>query len=583
MARKSRKSFETSRPTEVSLQDVISDSVTIMPTAAYGRLSNENSGYETDDSLKTQMDIIYRYIDEHPELKLAGSYMDNGYTGTNFDRPDFHRLMDDVKRGRISCIVVKDLSRFGRDYLETGYYLETILPHLNVRLIAINDNYDSFRKSDRDNLSVPIKNMVNAMYSKDLSRKICASAEARRKRTDVVPNGNAPYGYEISEDRTHYEIDPEAAVYIRTLFQWKRMGLTTDEIAKRMNLMDVPVPTDYRDRKIKGKSNGRTWAHTTVNTILKNQVYAGDTVMGKLRQSLYKSEECRKVPREEWTIYENTHEPLVSRADLAEINSKAKYEKTYANRFKPYNIIARESMNDQLTGLVYCKECGCRMNYVRYRNDYSVATPEEISKELRGEKNGISRTEYYWCPPDAGKAKCGGHRISADLLKIVLMDQLDFQIHNMTDLNKLMVKIRNSRDGKDPFLSTKRKLTAAKTKLLETEEQIVRLYEDFADGTLEAEDYQMLKGEKLKKKEQTQRECNNLEQNLKKQEVMLDRLGKTARELAEIDTSKGFDEDLIHRMVEKIEVSSSGNIEIKFVFRDVINEVSDLLGKGGRT
>ena len=147
-----------------------------------------------------------KYIEEHPDLRLAGTYSDNGFSGTNFDRPGFIKLMEDVKTGKIQCIVVKDLSRFGRDYLETGYYLETILPRLNVRFIAITDDYDSSRKEDQENISVPLKNMVNAMYAKDMSKKILAAKDAQRRNGNVTLSKVA-FGYIRSEDRHRQIVD----------------------------------------------------------------------------------------------------------------------------------------------------------------------------------------------------------------------------------------------------------------------------------------------------------------------------------------------------------------------------------------
>ena len=577
MARKSRKTFKRSGTDVATVKDMGVTAIPLVPTAAYGRLSNENSGHENSETLKTQMDLLYSFIDEQPDLKLAESYMDNGYTGTNFDRPEFQRLMEDIRIGKIGCIVVKDLSRFGRDYLETGYYLETVLPHLNVRLIAINDNYDSSRADDRESLAVPIKNIVNAMYAKDMSKKICTAAAIRRQRTDVVPNGNAPFGYEVNDERTRYVADEEASVYIRTVFQWRRMGLTVDEIAKRMNIMLVPVASDYRSVKNGGESNNRKWSYSTVKMILNNQAYAGDTIMGKIRQSLYKSEECRRVPKDEWTIVPDTHEPLVSRHDLFEIENAAAGENYYTFRSKPYNVKAREAMNDQLTGLVYCKECGCRMNYIRLRNDYSVATPEELEKEIRGRKNGNGRTDYYICPPLNGKAKCGGHRISADLLKIVIMDQLDHQIRSMADMNKVLEKGKEQHGGKSPLISNSRKLIAVKAQLKDADNSIISLYEDFAGGLLDTDDYQSLKESRIEKKNQLLQQRDDLERTINRQQKMIDSLGKTVRELSGEDTGGGFDEKLVRNTVEKIQITKEGDIEIRFVFTDTVDEITKMM------
>ena len=185
----------------------------LLDTAAYIRLSVENGGNETDETLVVQQMLVERFIEEHPDLRLEEVYIDNGFTGTNFERPGFMRLMEDVRSGKVQCIVVKDLSRFGRDYLETGYYLETILPKLNVRFIAITDDYDSSRKEDRENISVPIKNMVNAMYAKDMSKKILAAKEAQ-KRNGNITLSKVAFGYVRSEDKTRQELVEYIEVYV---------------------------------------------------------------------------------------------------------------------------------------------------------------------------------------------------------------------------------------------------------------------------------------------------------------------------------------------------------------------------------
>lgn len=576
MARKSRKAAKQQPAVEIPLITT-KPAVDLIPTAAYGRLSVENGGHETDESLQNQMAILYRFIDDHPELELADSYIDNGYTGTNFERPDFQRLMEDVQTGKIGCIVVKDLSRFGRDYLETGYLLETVLPRLNIRFIAVNDNYDSFREEDQDKITVPIKNIVNAMYAKDQSRKLTVAAEARRKKTNVVPNGRAPYGYVISEDHTKYEVDPDAALYVRAIFQWVRTGVRLDEVAKRLNQMEVPVPSDYRNLKEGKPSHNRKWAYSTVRTILNNPSYVGDVCMGRLRQCMYRAEPVRKTEREEWTIYEDVHEPLVSKPDYQEIKNLAKDEIYYSARSKSYNVKAREKFHDQMTGLVYCAECGRRMNYVLYRNDYSRATEEEIRKGLRSRKNGLGRVEIYSCPPLAGQAKCGGHRINTDLLKMIVMDQLNFQIRTMTDMSQILEKLKKENGGKDPMLSTQRKLKSAEGKLASIGNTIMKFYEDLADGVISTDEYDEIRSGLLAKKDNIEQECADLRKSYNKQLRLLDRFSAIYKDMNGACSGNEFDEDLVKRTVERINVTANGDVDIRFVFSDTVGKTVELL------
>ena len=217
MARKSRKNL----PQQEKMPD--SHSVRTFSAAIYVRLSIENSGKDDEgDSIENQTGVCREYIEARPYLNLYGIYSDNGEKGWKFDRPGFTRLMDDVKAGKVNCIVVKDLSRFGRDYIETGNYLEKIFPFLGVRFISITDRFDSFACDDAERaLMVPLKNMVNDVYAKDISRKIVTSFRQRQETGDFLP-ANPPYGYIKSKDRQfRYDVDEKTAPYIRMLFEWK--------------------------------------------------------------------------------------------------------------------------------------------------------------------------------------------------------------------------------------------------------------------------------------------------------------------------------------------------------------------------
>lgn len=294
MARKSRKNLNTGLADVKTENRLAKAEDGKLLTGAYIRLSAENNNYDTNDSLLTQIDLVESYIKENPQLQLAETYIDNGFSGTNFERPEFIRMIEDVKCGRLQCIVVKDLSRFGRDYLETGYYLETIFPLLNVRFIAINDDFDSSREEDRNSLSIPIKNMVNAMYARDASRK-CGVYHDMCLQTGKFHSMTPPYGYQLSEDRTRLVIDPETEPYVRLVFLWTLAGVCRSEIAKRMEILGAPTTSSINDPDSKPK-----WDAHTVKGILSNPVYAGYLVMGKLKQSLFKGIPRTFIKRDEW-------------------------------------------------------------------------------------------------------------------------------------------------------------------------------------------------------------------------------------------------------------------------------------------
>lgn len=186
------------------------------------------------------------------ELNYVDTYFDNGFTGTNFKRPAFTRLMNDVRQKKIKCIVVKDLSRFGRNYLEAGYYIETVFPFLGVRLIAVTDHFDSTRKEDMESLALPIRNMVNTMYAKDISKKVWTSLQ-RKKEAGYAVGSDAPFGYIRNPVTKRNEIDPETAFYVQLIFQWVLMGVAIFEIARRLTLLKVPTPREWHRKIVEGK------------------------------------------------------------------------------------------------------------------------------------------------------------------------------------------------------------------------------------------------------------------------------------------------------------------------------------------
>lgn len=225
MARKSRRLSETMESGKKS------ENVQIYATAIYARLSVENSGKDDDGAaLETQVAVCEEYIRTCPYLRQTDIYTDNGRTGTVFDRPAFNRLMDDIRSGRITCVVVRDLSRFGRDYVETGTYLEHIFPQLGVRFISVKENYDSHAvDGSNESLMIPLQNMINSLYSKDISRKVSASVRTQ------MENGSfrwrkIPYGYKWDESRSNIVPDERTAGYVRNIFQWKLEGLSVATI-----------------------------------------------------------------------------------------------------------------------------------------------------------------------------------------------------------------------------------------------------------------------------------------------------------------------------------------------------------------
>ena len=563
MARKSRRAQnETAVSTAVVANIQTKKKENLLRTAAYGRLSVEN---ETDESLQTQMSMLYQFIDEHEDLQFEDSYSDNGYSGTNFDRPEFVRLMDDVRSGKIECIVVKDLSRFGRDYLETGYYIETLFPHLNVRFIAVTDDFDSLREEDRSSLAVPIKNMVNAMYAKDISKKICASREVIKNKEDSMPMGTAPFGYDHSEDKKRFVLDEENAPTVRAIFAWSRLGVSVKEIGKRLDLIGAMTPGQSRNQKVGKEVKPAEWRADTVYKILSHPGYVGDVCVGRIKQALYKAEKCHRTSPDEWTVHQNVHEPLVTREDREQIiqtmksNNMKKYSET------DYHKEQREKIQDQFSGMIHCAECGRNMYYVRYLHDYKTL------KKTGGQ---------YLCPQNGGKAACGGRVVHEDFLKIFIMDQIHLLIKGMCDRKKMLDMVNTSQGGKNALLSAQKKMLALQVKISETEERQHKLYEDYADGVLDAEDYQNIKEQYVADAQRMQDELAGLEVKRKRLEKTIDDYSKIVKHLEQYLDNREFNSELVHELVERVSISKTDGYEITFKCEDVYKRVIEMMEGG---
>ena len=293
--------------------------------AIYLRLSKEDGDFSfsgeklESDSISNQRLLIMDYLKKHPEITVVKEYCDDGFTGANFERPDFNKMMDAVRAGEINCIVVKDLSRFGREYIGSGEYIQKIFPRLGIRFIAINDHYDNAQPGAADNeLVLPFKNLMNDSYCRDISIKVRSNLEAKRRSGQFVGT-RVVFGYMRSPDnKNQLVIDPEAASVVQEIFKWKVEGLSPAQIADQLNTANVPSPIEYK--KAKG-SKQRTcfqtkqvalWSAVAIYRILKNEIYTGTLVQGKTTSPNHKVKKTVAKPSNEWSRTENAHDPIIA-------------------------------------------------------------------------------------------------------------------------------------------------------------------------------------------------------------------------------------------------------------------------------
>ncbi|MCL2772158.1 MAG: recombinase family protein [Oscillospiraceae bacterium] len=323
MARKSRKNTEVTFAVKFEENNAeIIPSEKIYKTAIYARLSSED--ISDGGAVENQILLVQKYIESKPYLKLWETFIDNGKTGTNFERGGFESLMDAAKSGKIDCIAVKDLSRFGRNYIETGNYLEEVFPFLGVRFISVNDNYDSYdlpRSNDNinsSNLTVILKNLINDIYARDISKKCRTALQIKQQRGEFIGN-TAPYGYMKSPDnKNKITVDAETAPIVRDIFRWKSDGMSAPAIVGKLNAAGVLSPSNYLYSKgllfHEKYAKKILWNASIVRKILANPAYIGHMAQGKKKSSFGsgRKEKCQTINK--WIVVENTHEPIIEPA-----------------------------------------------------------------------------------------------------------------------------------------------------------------------------------------------------------------------------------------------------------------------------
>ena len=444
--------------------------------AVYVRLSREDGDKVESESIVSQKNILSDFLSRDPDIQVVDTFVDDGYSGTNFDRPAFQRMMGMVKEKKINCIIVKDLSRLGRNYIEVGNYVERIFPLLDIRFIAVNDNIDSFRDpSSITNIGVPFRNVVNDAYCGDISKKIRSVLDMKRKRGDYI-GSFACYGYQKDpQNHNRLIIDEEAAAVVRKIFSWRLQGLGMITICKKLNDLGIPNPTAYRKahslnyNHYQIDSENTTWFDSTVRRILKNQMYIGNLVQGKGKIKSYKVQKFVNVPEEDWIIVEGTHEPIVSREVFEMVQDLFARD----TRVSPYN--------DNLylfSGFIRCADCKRAMNRKTIRQPYGEYT-------------------YFVCSTykKASPNRCTKHTIRTEELENAVLAAIQKQVSLMVETEKILENLNQNK--------IKNKMTDQLKHLIDEKQQEIEkyrklrqsLYVDWKTGEITQEDYYALKAD----------------------------------------------------------------------------------------
>ena len=560
MARVSRK--------QNTIKPEVKEKASLVQAAVYLRLSVKDNGKDDCDSIENQEMIVRNYLKNKPDITIAKVFVENGHTGTVFDRPVFNSMMEAVESGIYNCVVVKDLSRFGRNALDATDYITNKFPEMGIRFISVRDNYDSELDTDgKDQMYIMIDNFINELYSKDISRKSCTVLRSKRKQGLYI-GGYAPYGYKKSEDDKYVlEIDEEAAAVVRKIFEWRAEGQGYSEIYNRLNKMHIPSPTYYKYLKGIYSNYSKTgkqypWSKHVLFDMLRNQTYIGDVVQGKQLAGLYQNQKLQPVGKDKWIIVEGKHEPIISKELFEAVQrvnetKQAEYEKN-ANK---YNLPKVENV---YTGYVFCGDCGFAMKMVR-----SLSTKKD--KAYYTYKCG----NYHM----HGKDYCTPKKLRKADLDAAVLGTIKLHIALFVDMKEELKRLNNN-----SAIRVHTKETLRKIKELQLQEDRISrirasLYDDYKDGLLTSEEFVEMRDLYSKQLDDIRIELKSLEEDKNYREVEVKTSGVWSKAVMQFKNPQEVTRELIEAVIDRIDVYDNEKIKITFKCMDEFERLSDEIEK----
>lgn len=519
---------------------------------AYERLSREDEiaalgARNESNSISNQRDLIQKFVESHPEIEIVKEYADDGFSGVDFERPAFLQMIEDIKAGVINCVIVKDLSRFGRNYIEVGKYLEEIFPVYGVRFIAISENYDSaFTNGGNEQLVIPFMNLVNDAYCRDISIKTRTSLEMKQQKGEYV-GAFAPYGYRKAPDDNHlFLVDEEAAAVVKRIFELTIGGMSNGKLAALLNQEGVPSPAEYK--RLHGenfvchfqKNRKAQWSALVIRQILGNRVYLGVMEQGKTYSINYKVKARRNREPGQWYRVENMHEPIVEK-DTFEL-----VQKILANDLR---TSPGEKNVYMFSGIVVCGCCGEKL--LRYK------------KTLKG-KEYI----YYGCYDKKKILRCPGVCIRENKLEQAVTQTVRQHITSIIKMAELLEDIK-SIPLKEQELKSIDLLVEEQEKEIQRIGRLkLKLYEDYHDQFIsrqEYRDFEMIYRQREKDAEQKKEELQKKKDQFLQGDTVLQRWLEEFSVHRNVEHLNRF---LLVTLVEQVKVFSANEIEVQFRYKD---------------
>lgn len=510
-------------------------------TAEYIRLSREDGDKAESDSIGNQKKLIADFLKNKPDFVLYDTYVDDGFTGTNFNRPAFKRMLADIETGKINCVVVKDLSRFGRDYIDTGKYLERYFPEHDIRFISITDNIDS-QKQTYDML-LPIKNIFNEQYARDISKKVHASMQTKQKAGEFI-GAFASYGYQKSPaDKNKLVIDAYAAGIVRRIFDMYISGCGKNSIAITLNREGVVCPSEYK--KINGENYKNSnklestsyWTYSTVNRLLQNEMYAGNMVQGRKTQHMGGKQ--RALGKEDWIVVKNTHEAIIDSLTWE------KAQELLKRRVRNPDLNSNRSI---FAGFLKCGDCG-----------RALVKKAGTSKKCRSLIN-------YYCGSyvRSGRQYCTPHSVPHSVLEKIILEDLKTIIQKAGELRKMVEQYKSKAvpaHGKE----------AEEKKRLNMELQRVRklkkaVYEDYREELISKEEFLVYRENYMKRERLIEKQLETAEGEQAEGRMPDVFEIPWIKHLLEFGTVEKLDREIIVEMIHEIQVFDTNKIKIIYNF-----------------
>ena len=538
----------------------------IYHTAGYIRLSVEDSGKTDGYSLENQEKLVKDFIADQQDMRLYRLYIDNGATGTVFERPAFDEMMQDMKDGKINCIVVKDLSRLGRNYLEAGNYLEQIFPFFRVRFISITDGYDSNSPDvTNESLIIPLKNIINEGYAKDISQKITTSFEARKKQGQFM--GKYPvYGYlKDPENKNHLIVNPETCGIVKRIFQMRDSGMALGAIASQLNEEGIPSPARYLWLKGISKEERHRdsyWDRTNVKRLLTNKMYLGMLVYGKEKTSFAKGIKRQRVPESEWKYVPNAHEAIIDQELFDSVQRKLEGAKqdflnmTGINEdYQPENLFR---------GRIHCSDCGRAMKMTKF-----VATRKDGSIDRYAVYECCRRKQLY-------DLSCPQRSIRKAIVDKTVEEAIRFHIRTFLDTEQVIVKLNRSPKGRAAASNIQNRIREKQRRITKIERLSTGIYEDYREGILNEEEYLAIRRQYGAEKEDLLKEVDALMQAETEHEADYHSTGSLADIVRKYAEFQELNREIVEAFIVDIQVHTDSHLAITFAFEDEFQRLIDM-------